>query len=77
MRHAAALLAFTFFACGRPCPHAQPLTSLDGGAARCVEDRDCPAPSSVLICSQSEDRLTGCITCEATVCQHYTPGSCP
>lgn len=63
--------------CAVPCP-SQPVSGADGGTARCVRATDCPAPSSVLLCTSDMDRLRGCIACEDNACVQYAPtGTCP
>lgn len=63
-------------ACGRPCPRAENLTGLDGGALPCVQNTDCPRPSSVLVCGQEEDKLRDCIACAENLCVRYRPEAC-
>jgi hypothetical protein len=63
-------------ACGRPCPRADSLTGLDGGAVACVLNTDCPRPSSVLVCGQEEDKLRDCIACTDNLCVRYRPEAC-
>ena len=63
--------------CARVCPERQPVTGLDGGTAPCVVATDCPRPSSVLVCGQDEDKLRGCIACEAGACARYVAEACP
>jgi hypothetical protein len=73
------LLAFavSFLGCAAPCP-SQPVSGADGGTAGCVRVTDCPAPSSVLLCTNDMDRLGGCIACENNACVQYAPtGACP
>ena len=70
-------LVFVATACGRVCPRAESLTGLDGGAVTCVQNTDCPRPSSVLVCGQNEDQLRGCIGCTNNLCVHYHPEACP
>jgi hypothetical protein len=63
-------------ACGPPCVLQVAVSQADGGAARCVQSQDCPRPAGVLLCTSAEDRLRGCLACEATACVRYTPGTC-
>jgi len=77
MRALAVLLLLTAAACGRICPRTEPLTSTDGGAQPCVQNTDCPRPSSVLVCGSAEDQLRDCIGCTNNVCIHYVREACP
>ncbi|MBL8915943.1 MAG: hypothetical protein JNM17_34915 [Archangium sp.] len=61
----------------RPCPDEEPLTSTDGGAVSCVQNTDCPRPSSVLVCGNAEDMTRDCIACTSNRCVRYRPGTCP
>ncbi len=63
--------------CGRLCPRAETLTGLDGGSTACVQNTDCPRPSSVLVCGQNEDQLRDCIACTDNRCVRYHPEACP
>jgi len=73
------LLALALFGagCAAPCP-SQPVSGADGGTASCVRATDCPAPSSVLLCTNDMDKLRGCIGCENNACVQYpATGTCP
>lgn len=63
--------------CGRLCPRAEPVAGLDGGVSACVQNTDCPRPSSVLVCGQTEDQLRDCIACTDGQCTRYRPEVCP
>ena len=43
----------------------------------CVQNADCPRPSSVLVCSEREDQLRDCIACSNNLCVRYRPEACP
>ena len=70
------LSGLLFLGCGRVCSRVEPVTGLDGGAAVCVQNTDCPRPSSVLVCGQMEDQLRDCIACVDNRCAHYHPEAC-
>ncbi|MFT3713135.1 MAG: hypothetical protein QM817_36230 [Archangium sp.] len=63
--------------CNRVCPDEEPLAGLDGGTVPCVQNTDCPRPSSVLVCGNAEDMTRDCIACTSNRCVRYRPGSCP
>lgn len=71
------LIPLLLLGCGRLCARAEPLFSLDGGSAVCVQNTDCPRPSSVLVCGQNEDQLRNCIACTDNRCFRYHPEACP
>lgn len=71
------LLLVVFAGCNRPCPVEEPLTSTDGGTVACVQNTDCPRPSSVLVCGNAEDMTRDCIACTSNQCVRYRPGACP
>ncbi len=71
------LSGVVLFGCNRVCSRAEPLTGLDGGAFTCVQNTDCPRPSSVLVCGQNEDQLRDCIACTQNRCVRYRPEACP
>jgi hypothetical protein len=71
------LLAVLGLGCGPPCVLEAPVTLPDAGVASCVQSADCPRPANVLLCASTEDRLRGCIACQATRCVRFTPGTCP
>lgn len=71
------LIPVLLLGCGRLCPHVEPLTGLDGGNTVCVQNTDCPRPSSVLVCGQVEDQLRDCIGCADNHCVRYSPVACP
>ncbi len=66
-----------FLGCGRVCSRSETLDGLDGGASACVQNTDCPRPSSVLVCGMDEDRLRDCIACIDNRCVRYRPEACP
>ena len=69
--------AVFFLGCGRVCTSPEKLTGLDGGVSVCVQNTDCPRPSSVLVCGQDEDQLRDCIACTKNECVRYHPVTCP
>jgi hypothetical protein len=75
------LVAFVLFGslagCNRPCPQEEALSGLDGGEVACVQNTDCPRPSSVLVCGNAEDMMRDCIACTSNRCVRYRPGACP
>jgi hypothetical protein len=77
LRIGAMSAALWLAACSRVCPEAVPLLSADGGARSCVLATDCPRPSNVLVCSNSEDELRDCVGCVDTNCVRFRPLSCP
>jgi hypothetical protein len=60
----------------RPCADEEPLTGTDGGTVPCVQNTDCPRPSSVLVCGNAEDMTRDCIACTSNRCVRYRPVSC-
>ncbi len=71
------LIPLLLLGCGRLCFRGEPLTGLDGGNTTCVQNTDCPRPSSVLVCGQDEDQLRDCIACAENRCVRYHPEACP
>lgn len=70
------LSTLLFLGCNRFCPREEALTGLDGGSLPCVQNTDCPRPSSVLVCGQNEDQLRDCIDCTDNRCVRYVPELC-
>ena len=69
--------AVLFLGCEKICPRPEQLTGLDGGPSRCVQNTDCPRPSSVLVCGENLDEKRDCIACVESNCVRYHPDACP
>jgi hypothetical protein len=52
------------------------LSGVDGGTSRCVQNIDCPRPTSVLVCGEDMDELRDCIACVDSSCVRYLPEKC-
>ena len=70
------LVCLLSFAGCMPCSSQSDVVGPDGGVARCVQTADCPRPSSLLVCTNAEDRLKGCIGCIDGACVRFTPETC-
>lgn len=63
--------------CGRVCVRPQPVAGADGGAAPCVQATDCPRPSDVLVCGDTEDQQRDCVACVNHACVRSFAEACP
>lgn len=71
------LSSVLFLGCNRVCSSPEALMGVDGGDSRCVQNTDCPRPSSVLVCGEHLDELRDCIACVDSRCVRYRPEACP
>ena len=69
-------LVLVLSACPSVCPEEEPLLGPDGGVLPCVQSTDCPRPSNVLVCTNSDDKLRDCVGCVDTRCLRYRPREC-
>jgi hypothetical protein len=63
-------------ACPSVCPEETALLAPDGGPLTCVQSTDCPRPSNVLVCTNSDDKLRDCVGCVDTLCKRFIPRDC-
>lgn len=62
--------------CFNVCPFEETLPGPDGGQLSCVLATDCPRPSNVLVCSNTDDELRDCVGCLDARCVRYRPKAC-
>ena len=72
-----AITCLALAACANVCPQREALLTADGGQVACLVNTDCPRPANVLVCTQTEDQLRDCVSCEETHCVRYRPKACP